>query len=91
MRAALLLLVLALAGCTATPTVEVQKINIAVPVESREPIPERPTMPTEQLAPGADAFQLLRAVLAEIDRREGSAIQLLVALVTARGRCLNLH
>ncbi|MEG1202946.1 MAG: hypothetical protein RSD57_19560 [Comamonas sp.] len=80
MRAALLLLVLALAGYAVTPTVEVQKINIAVPVESRGPIPERPTMPTEQLAPGADAFQLLRAALAEIDRREGYEIQLRAAL-----------
>ncbi|MFE1574308.1 hypothetical protein ACFIQG_21295 [Comamonas odontotermitis] len=81
MRAAILLSAMVLAGCATTPTVELQKVNIAVPVESREPMPERPTMPTEQLAPGADTFELLRAALAEIDRREGYEIQLRAALV----------
>lgn len=64
MRIAILLSALVLAGCVATPRVELQTINIAVPVECREPMPERPTMPSEQLAPGTDVFELLRAAMA---------------------------
>lgn len=71
---------LALAGCAAAPTVEVQKINIAIPVECREPTPARPVMPTEALAPGVAPFELLRAALAEIDRREGYEVRLRAAL-----------
>ena len=60
------------AGCVASPMVEIQTASIAVSVESRGPMPERPRLPTEHLAPGADTFELLlRAAQAEIDRREG--------------------
>ena len=72
---------LALAGCTAAPRVEVQQVKVPVPVECREPIPDRPAMPTEALAGDADPFELLRAALAEIDRREGYEVRLLAALV----------
>lgn len=41
----------------------------------------RAAMSTEHLAPGADTFELLRATLAEIDRREGYEIQLRAALI----------
>lgn len=71
------------AGCTTTKEttpVELQKINIAVPVPCQVATPERPAMPTEALAPGADPFGLLRAALAEIDRREGYELKLLSAL-----------
>ncbi|MGF6212858.1 hypothetical protein ABIE32_002737 [Comamonas sp. 4034] len=52
--------------------VELQTSSIAVSVESRGPMPERPRLPTEHLAPGADTFELLlRAAQTEIDRREG--------------------
>lgn len=52
-----------------------------MPVECREPIPGRPIMPTEALAADADPFELLRAALAEIDRREGYEVRLLAALI----------
>ena len=79
-RATLLLSVLVLGGCTAAPRVEVQTVKVPLPVECREPIPERPRMPTEALAEDADPVELLRASLAEIDRREGYEVRLLAAL-----------
>ena len=81
MRAILLLGALVLAGCGSVPRVEVQKVKVPVPVECREPIPDRPSMPTEALADDADPFELLRAALAEIDRREGYEVRLLAALM----------
>lgn len=81
MRAAILLGALALAGCGAVPRVEVQEVKVPVPVECREPVPDRPSMPTEALAADADPFELLRAALAEIDRREGYEVRLLAALI----------
>lgn len=81
MRGILLLGALVLAGCGAVPRVEVQTVNVPVPVECREPIPDRPAMPTEALAGDADSFELLRAALAEIDRREGYEVRLLAALI----------
>ena len=76
-----LLGVLALAGCGSVPRVEIQEVKVPVPVECREPIPDRPAMPTEALADDADPFELLRAALAEIDRRQGYEIRLLAALM----------
>lgn len=81
MRAILLLAALGLAGCGSVPRVEVQEVKVPVPVECREPIPDRPAMPTETLADDADPFELLRAALAEIDRREGYEVRLLAALM----------
>lgn len=80
---AVLLGVLNLVGCGTVPRVEVQtvKVPVPVPVECREPIPDRPAMPTEALADDADPFDLLRAALAEIDRREGYEGRLLAALI----------
>ncbi len=78
----LLLGVLALAGCGAVPRVDVQTVKVPVPVECREPVPDRPNMPTETLADDADPFELLRAALAEIDRREGYEVRLLAALIS---------
>nr|WP_180317961.1 hypothetical protein [Delftia acidovorans] len=91
MRAAILLLgALALAGCSSVPRVEIQEVKVPVPVECREPIPNRPAMPTEALADDADPFELLRAALAEIDRREGYEVRLLAAL-TACTRPIGEH
>ncbi|WP_333907556.1 hypothetical protein [Delftia acidovorans] len=81
MRALMLLATLALAGCGAVPRVEAQTVKVPVPMECREPIPDRPSMPTETLAEDADPFELLRAALAEIDRREGYELRLLTALL----------
>ena len=80
LQGSLLLAALALAGCTAAPRVEIQTVKVPVPVECREPTPDRPSMPTESLAEDADPFDLLRASLAEIDRREGYEAKLLAAL-----------
>ncbi|MDR0226725.1 MAG: hypothetical protein LBI66_09905 [Burkholderiaceae bacterium] len=77
----LLLAVLALAGCSSVQRVEIQEVKVPVPVECREPIPDRPAMPTESLADDADPFVLLRAALAEIDRREGYEVRMLAALM----------
>ena len=81
MRAILLLGALSLAGCGTVPRVEVQEVKVPVPVECREPVPDRPAMPTEALADDADPFELLRAALVEIDRREGYEVRLLAALM----------
>ena len=66
--------------------VEVQKINIAVPVPCQVAAPERPVMPTDDLAPGVPPFVLLRASLAEINRREAYEGQLVAALASCRAR-----
>ena len=66
---------LALTGCGTVPRVEIQEVKVHVP------IPDRPSMPTEQLADDADPFELLRAALAEIDRREGYETRLLAAVL----------
>ncbi|WP_280191203.1 hypothetical protein [Delftia sp. PS-11] len=81
MRAVVLLGALALTGCGAVPRVQVQEVKVPVPVECREPIPDRPAMPTEALAEDAAPFELLRAALAEIDRRQGYEVRLLAALI----------
>lgn len=66
-----------LAGCGTARTVQV---SVPVPVPCLEAEPARPAMPTDDLTPGAPPFILLRAALAEIDRREGFEVQLLAAL-----------
>ena len=71
----------ALVGCaSAPPRVEIQRVNVAVPVECKEPIPARPVMPTEALRPGATVDQYAQASMAEIERREGYEGQLVAAL-----------
>ena len=67
-----------LAGCGATRTL---KVSVPVPVACNETVPQKPVMPTEQLAPGVPPFILLRAALAEIDRRESYEVLLRTALV----------
>ncbi|CAN7491476.1 hypothetical protein LJR074_003369 [Acidovorax sp. LjRoot74] len=62
----------ALVGCaSAPPRVEIQRVNVAVPVACQEKEPERPVMPTEALRPGATVDQFTQAAQAEIERREG--------------------
>lgn len=79
--AAVLASVLTLAGCQATPArVELQRMNVPLPVACDEPVPERPVMPTEQLQPGATVDQFIQAAQAEIERREAYEIKLAVAL-----------
>ena len=66
-----------LVGCGTARTVQVR---VPVPVACQEAMPARPEMPTEALAVGAPPFVLLRAALAEIDRREAFEVQLVAAL-----------
>ncbi|WP_019703086.1 hypothetical protein [Paracidovorax oryzae] len=74
-----------LAGCTTVPPrVEVQRVNVAVPVECQEPVPARPVMPTDALRPGAPIDDFVRAAMAELQRREGYEGQLLIALQACR-------
>lgn len=71
----------ALSACgTRGNNVEIQRVNVAVPVECQEPTPTRPVMPTEVLQPGADVDQFAQAAMAEIERREGYEVQLVAAL-----------
>lgn len=62
--------------------VEIQRVNVAVPVACNEPTPARPVMPTEALRPGATVDQFAQAATAEIERREGYEVQLIAALAT---------
>lgn len=71
---------LMMAGCETAPRVEIQRVNVAVPVECKEPIPARPVMPTEALRPGATVDQFAQASMAEIERRDGYEVQLVAAL-----------
>ena len=80
----LLLCARVLVGCATTPHIDVQTVKVPVPVECREPTPDRPSMPTEALSEDSDSFELLRASLAEIDRREGYEVKLVAALENCR-------
>ena len=67
------------AGCAGTPVYT--RVHVPIPVACTEPVPDRPAMPTEALAPGVAPWTLLQSALAEIDRREGYELQLRAALV----------
>lgn len=66
-----------LAGCGQ----RIVRVSVPVPVACQEVVPERPVYPTEALQPGVAPFVVLRAALAEIDRREGYELLLRTALV----------
>jgi len=76
--------VLALVGCGTAARVELQRVNVPVPVACDEPVPARPVMPTEQLRPGVTVDDFARAAMAEIERREGWEAELLTALENCR-------
>ncbi|MDR6767742.1 putative metal-binding protein [Acidovorax delafieldii] len=80
MRIVIIGLLVLLAGCETAPRVEIQRVNMAVPVACQEKEPERPVMPTEALRPGATVDQFTQAAQAEIERREGYEVQLVAAL-----------
>ncbi len=73
-----------LAGCATRNHVEVQRVNVPIPVECKEPVPARPAMPTEALRQGATVDDFARAAMAEIERREGYEGELLTALENCR-------
>lgn len=68
------------AGCGATPStrVEIQQVNVAVPVPCDES--ERPNMSTEQPLAGADVDMFVQAADAEHERRERYEIPLRATL-----------
>jgi hypothetical protein len=55
-------------------------IRVPVPIACAEPVPERPAMPTDGLAPGVDLFTFTVTAQAEIEVREGYEGRLLNAL-----------
>lgn len=67
-----------LVGCGSVKYVQVR---VPVPVACAEQAPERPAMPTDALQPGVAPWALLRAALAEIDRRESYEVVMRAALV----------
>ena len=81
MRILIVGLLVLLAGCETAPRIEIQRVNVAVPVECKEHVPDRPVMPTEALRPGATVDQFTQAAQAEIERREGYEVKMRVALV----------
>lgn len=72
------------AGCASKTHVEIQRVNVPVPVECKEPEPARPVMPTEGLEITATLDQFAQAAMAEIERREGYEGELLAALENCR-------
>lgn len=72
------------AGCASKTHVEIQRVNVPVPVECKEPVPARPVMPTEGLEITATLDQFAQAAMAEIERREGYEGELLAALENCR-------
>jgi hypothetical protein len=83
-RALALILLAVLAGGCATTRPELRRVAVEVPVPCRAATPERPTMPTEQLAPGVALQAFAAAAAAEIDRREDYERGLLAALEECR-------
>lgn len=67
-----------LAGCTTTP--RMVEVRVPVPVECRVAKPQRPAMPTESLTLSDSIERKVRALLAELELREGYEIQLAAAL-----------
>ncbi len=81
--AAILIAACALSACAVGgKSIEIQRVSVAVPVECKEPMPDRPVMPTEALRPGATVDQFTQAAQAEIERREGYEVQLRAALAS---------
>jgi type IV pilus biogenesis protein CpaD/CtpE len=75
----LLLLALALlAGCATAPVSTTTKVP--VPIECKETVPDRPVMPTEQIAAKPTLDQWIQAAMAELLRREAYEGKLRTAL-----------
>lgn len=69
----------ALAGCSTAQ--QIQTVKVPVPVECREPVPDRPAMPTESLTLADTLDAKVAAALAEIELREGYEGKLLASLL----------
>ena len=70
------------AGCATAPEpkIDVRTVNVAVPVPCREPVPDKPAFPMDDLRPGTSLNQFVSAALAERLVRSGYEIQLETAL-----------
>jgi hypothetical protein len=66
------------AGCTTAP--QLVETKVPVPVECRVAIPARPAMPTDNLVPADPLDRKVKAMLAELEIREGYEIELLTGL-----------
>jgi hypothetical protein len=75
---ALFALAVALTGCNAT--LPVLPARTAIPVECKEPKPERPAMPTANLTAESSLDASVQAMQAEIALRDGYEDQLVTAL-----------
>ena len=73
-----------LAGCAAKKHIEIQRVNVPMPVECKEPVPARPVMPTESLGATTTLDQFAQAAMAEIERHEGYEVELRTALENCR-------
>lgn len=73
---------LALPGCSTLRSAVT--VRVPVPVACAEPVPERPSMPTDALRPGVDEFTFTVTAQAEIEVREGYEGRLLTALQACR-------
>jgi PBP1b-binding outer membrane lipoprotein LpoB len=65
-------------GCGGT--LPVVPARTAIPVECKEPKPQRPAMPTDNLTPATPLDSAVQAMQAEIALREGYEGQLVTAL-----------
>jgi hypothetical protein len=69
--------VVVLSGCFEAT---LQTVKVAVPVECKEDVPDRPVMPTEQFTDKPTLDQFVQAAQVEILRREGYEKRLDAAL-----------
>lgn len=67
-----------LASCATVP--QIQTVKVPVPVECREKVPTRPAMPTDGLDVADSLLAKVKALLAEIELRQGYEDQLQAAL-----------
>lgn len=79
MRYAALWALLALSGCATEPRDTI--VHVPVPVECRQEVPERPVMPTEELASPVRIDPWVAAAQAEIEVREAYELRLRAGLV----------
>jgi type IV pilus biogenesis protein CpaD/CtpE len=70
----------AISGCAIPP----QTVSVPVPVKCKEPMPDRPSLPTDNVPASASLDTKVRAALAEIELREGYEDRLRTALGACR-------
>lgn len=68
-----------LAGCAGMPPA-VTTVKVAVPVQCKEAVPDRPVMPTEQFKAKPKVDEYVKASQAELERREGYEVKMRTAL-----------